>query len=118
LFFEHVSDAARGPVRTFSHAAAATQKPAHLAQGANHQQEEDVQVVTHPRSPFLHSVMFSRKQCCGYGMFIPDPDFVHTGMQIPDIGSRIPDIGSRIPDPKMATKERGEEKKLFYLPFL
>jgi hypothetical protein len=51
--FKILSIAARGPVRTFSHAAAATQEPAHLAQGADHQQEEDVQVVTHPRS--LHS---------------------------------------------------------------
>ncbi len=47
-FFKLLSDAARGPVRTFRHAAAAAQEPAHLAQGADHQQEEDVQVVTHP----------------------------------------------------------------------
>ncbi len=40
-------------------------------------------------------------QCCGSGMFIPDPDFYP---------SRIPDLGSRIPDPKTATKERGEKK--------
>jgi hypothetical protein len=33
-------------------------------------------------------------QCCGSGMFIPDPDF----------------YPSRIPDPKTATKERGENK--------
>jgi hypothetical protein len=32
-------------------------------------------------------------QCCGSGMFIPDPDF----------------YPSRIPDPKTATKERGEK---------
>jgi hypothetical protein len=36
------------------------------------------------------------KQCCGSGMFIPDPDF----------------YPSRIPDPKTATKERGEKKIL------
>jgi hypothetical protein len=40
------------------------------------------------------------KQCCGSGMFIPDPDF----------------YPSRIPDPKTATKERGE-KKLVVIPF-
>jgi hypothetical protein len=47
------------------------------------------------------------QQCCGYGMFIPDPDFYP---------SRIPGLGSRIPDPKTATKDRGEKKlvvKLF-----
>ncbi len=33
-------------------------------------------------------------QCCGSGMFIPDPDF----------------YPSRFPDPKTATKERGEKK--------
>jgi hypothetical protein len=33
------------------------------------------------------------KQCCGSGMFIPDPDF----------------YPSRIPDPKTATKERDEK---------
>jgi hypothetical protein len=46
-------------------------------------------------------------QCCGSGMFIPDPDFYP---------SRIPDPGSRIPDPKTATKDRGE-KKLVSIPF-
>jgi hypothetical protein len=39
-------------------------------------------------------------QCCGSGMFIPDPDF----------------YPSRIPDPKTATKER-DEKKLVVIPF-
>jgi hypothetical protein len=33
-------------------------------------------------------------QCCGSGMFIPDPDV----------------YPSRIPDPTTATKERGEKK--------
>jgi hypothetical protein len=33
-------------------------------------------------------------QCCGSGMFIPDPDF----------------YPSQIPDPTTATKERGENK--------
>jgi hypothetical protein len=42
----------------------------------------------------------SQRQCCGPGMFIPDPYFTHPG--------------SRIPDPKTATKERGE-KKLFFV---
>jgi hypothetical protein len=46
-------------------------------------------------------------QCCGSGMFIPDPDFYP---------SRIPDPGSRISDPKTAKKERGE-KKLVVIPF-
>jgi hypothetical protein len=41
------------------------------------------------------------RQCCGSGMFIPDPDFYPF---------RIPDLESRIPDPKTATKERGENK--------
>jgi hypothetical protein len=40
------------------------------------------------------------QQCCGSGMFIPDPDF----------------YPSRIPDLKTATKERGE-KKLDVKPF-
>jgi hypothetical protein len=42
-----------------------------------------------------------KMQCCGSGMFIPDPDF----------------YPSRIPDPKTATKERGEKKKVV-TPFL
>jgi hypothetical protein len=41
-----------------------------------------------------------RNQCCGSGMFIPDPDF----------------YPSRIQDTKTATKERGE-KKLVVIPF-
>jgi hypothetical protein len=41
---------------------------------------------------------FNADQCCGSGMFIPDPDFYP---------SRIPDLGPWIPDPKTATKERG-----------
>jgi hypothetical protein len=41
-----------------------------------------------------------KRQCCGSGMFIPDPDFYTF---------RIPDLGSRMPDPKTATKERGEK---------
>jgi hypothetical protein len=47
----------------------------------------------------LHILRFC--QFCGYGMFIPDPDF----------------YPSRIPDPKIATKERGE-KKFVVIPFL
>jgi hypothetical protein len=43
----------------------------------------------------------SSQQCCGTGMFTPDPDF----------------CPSRIPDPKTVTKEQGE-KKLVVLPFL
>jgi hypothetical protein len=39
-------------------------------------------------------------QCCGSGMFIPDPDF----------------YAFRIPYPKTATKERSE-KKLVVKPF-
>ncbi len=54
-------------------------------------------------------------QCCGSGMFIPDPGsriliFTHPG-------SRIPDLGSRIPDPKTGRKERGEKKKFFQTLF-
>jgi hypothetical protein len=41
-------------------------------------------------------------QCCGSGMFIPDPDF----------------YPFRIPDPKTATKERGEKKLLSNLFFV
>ncbi len=44
--------------------------------------------------------VFGLKQCCGSGMFIPDPG----SWFLP-----IPDPGSRIPDPKTATKERGEK---------
>jgi hypothetical protein len=40
-------------------------------------------------------------QCCGSGMFIPDPEFSHPG--------------SRFSDPKTATKDRGEN---FFLSFL
>jgi hypothetical protein len=40
------------------------------------------------------------EQCCGSGMFIPDPGF----------------YPFRIPDPKTATKERGE-KKFVVKPF-
>jgi hypothetical protein len=43
--------------------------------------------------PGIPSFTFSFKQCCGSGMFIPDPDF----------------FPSRIPDPKTALKERGEK---------
>ncbi len=39
-------------------------------------------------------------QCCGSGMFIPDPDF----------------YPSRIPDPNTAMKDRGE-KKFVFIPF-
>ncbi len=39
-------------------------------------------------------------QCCGSGMFIPDPG----SWFLP-----IPDPGSRIPDPKTATKDRVEK---------
>jgi hypothetical protein len=40
------------------------------------------------------------QQCCGSGMFIPDPHF----------------YPSRIPDPETAKKERGE-KKFDVIPF-
>jgi hypothetical protein len=48
------------------------------------------------------NISVGEEQCCGSGMFIPDPDFTHPG--------------SLIPDPKTATKERGE-KKLVVIPF-
>jgi hypothetical protein len=35
----------------------------------------------------------SWRQCCGSGMFIPDPDFYRS--RIPDPGSRIPNPGSK-----------------------
>jgi hypothetical protein len=44
---------------------------------------------------------YQLNQCCGSGMFIPDPDF----------------YPSRIPDPKTATKEKSE-KKFVVIPFL
>ncbi len=43
----------------------------------------------------------SNTQCCGSGMFIPDPG----SWFLP-----IPDPGSRIPYPKTATEERSEKK--------
>ncbi len=43
-------------------------------------------------------LLYSFLQCCGSGMFIPDPG----SWFLP-----IPDPGSRIPDPKTATKMRG-----------
>jgi hypothetical protein len=50
---------------------------------------------------FIASKLRVLKQCCGSGMFIPDPDF----------------YPSQIPDPKTVTKDMGE-KKLVVLPFL
>jgi hypothetical protein len=44
-------------------------------------------------------------QCCGSGMFIPDPGSWF--LRIPDPGSRIPDPGSRI---QKQLKKRGVEK--------
>jgi hypothetical protein len=44
-------------------------------------------------------------QCCGSGMFIPDPDFYPSRIPDSDPGSR-----TRIPDQKTAAKERGEKK--------
>jgi hypothetical protein len=41
-------------------------------------------------------------QCCGSGMFIPDPDF----------------YSSWIPDPKTVTKWRVKKRKLVVIPFL
>jgi hypothetical protein len=52
--------------------------------------------LTEDASLILHATY----QCCGSGMFIPDPDF----------------YPFRIPDPKTATKERGE-KKFVVKPF-
>jgi hypothetical protein len=49
---------------------------------------------------YLRIFSYIRKQCCGSGIFIPDP------------GSRIlifTHPGSRIPDPKTATKEKGKK---------
>jgi hypothetical protein len=45
-------------------------------------------------------------QCCGSGMFIPDPDFYP---------SRIPDLGSRI---QRQVEFRGGEKQSFVKHFL
>ena len=46
-------------------------------------------------------------QCCGSGMFIPNPG----SLSFPYPGSRIPDLRSRIPD---APKEEGEKLSCFY----
>ena len=45
----------------------------------------------------LREILMTMSQCCGSGMFIPDPG----SWFLP-----IPDPGSRIPNPKTATKER------------
>jgi hypothetical protein len=50
---------------------------------------------------FVPSLYCNGHQCCGSGMFIPDPG----SWFLP-----IPDPGSRIPDPKTGSKERGEKK--------
>ncbi len=50
-------------------------------------------------------------QCCGSGMFIPDPGSWF--LPIPDPGSRIPDLGSRIQKQQWKT---GVKKNM--LPFL
>ncbi len=44
-------------------------------------------------SRYLRKAEGSLKQCCGSGMFIPDPNFYPS--RIPDLGSRIPDPGSK-----------------------
>jgi hypothetical protein len=51
---------------------------------------------------YLRAFIFNifLQQCCGSGMFIPDPDF----------------YPSRIPDPKTAAKARCE-KKFVVIPF-
>jgi hypothetical protein len=64
---------------------------------------------------FLRNILFCLSdvslqrydQCCGSGMFIPDPG----SWFLP-----IPDPGSRIPDPKTGRKER-DEKKIFVKHF-
>ena len=52
-----------------------------------------------------------RNQCCGFGMFIPDPGrimiFTQPGSRISDLGSRIPDLGSRIQN---QVEKRGVKK--------
>jgi hypothetical protein len=49
-------------------------------------------------------------KCCGFGMFLPDPDFYPSRILI------FTHPGSRIPDPKTGTKERGEQK-FVVIPF-
>jgi hypothetical protein len=58
-------------------------------------------------------------QCCGSGMFIPDPGsriliFTHPGSRIPDLGSRISDPGSRI---QKQQQKREVKKTLVVIPF-
>jgi hypothetical protein len=64
------------------------------------------------RSPVLQKMLTtdmleksSGRQCCGSGMFIPDPDFYP---------SRIPDLGSRI---QKQQEKRGLENKFFHTFF-
>jgi hypothetical protein len=74
---------APGPGHVIGHLAAVVLGPAHqpsLAQPHSVQQLER-----------LKHTGISYKQCCGSGMFIPDPDF----------------YPSLIPDPETAPKERG-----------
>jgi hypothetical protein len=61
-------------------------------------------------------ILIPKIQCCGSGMFIPDPESRILG---PDFYPfRIPDLGSWIPYPKTATKERGKKKNLLSNLFL
>jgi hypothetical protein len=68
------------------------------------------------RSPVLQRMLTtdmleksSGRQCCGSGMFIPDPYFYP---------SRIPDLGSRISDPGSKNTNKREDWKInFFIPF-
>ncbi len=65
-------------------------------------------------------------QCCGSGMFIPDPRswflpipdpgsrILDPGSRISDLGSRISDLGSRIPDPGSKNSYKREGWKNFF----
>ncbi len=85
--------------------------------GPSQQSDQQVRVYGLRRrlSGQLSVIPMGVAQCCGSGMFIPDPDFYPS--RISDRESRIPDLGSRIPDPKTATKER-VEKKFVVIPLL
>ncbi len=59
----------------------------------------------------VKSVSTHKHQCCGYEMFIPDPDlkFFHPGSRMsspdPDLNFSIQDPGTKnIPDPESASK--------------
>jgi hypothetical protein len=65
-----------------------------------HQNEANLHADPTQSLHILENQNYTIAQCCGSGMFIPDPGsriliFTHPGSRIPDPGSRIPDPGSK-----------------------